>query len=110
MDLFELTKALVDIPSVTGDEAVCARFLERHLEDLGFAVETQPVAGDRFNVFATRGQPKVVLSSHMDTVPPFIPASEDHGFVYGRGSCDAKGILAAQVKAGKQLLEDGITD
>jgi acetylornithine deacetylase len=110
MDLYELTKALVDIPSVTGNEAACARFLERHLEELGFAVETQPVAGDRFNVFATSGQPKVVLSTHMDTVPPFIPASEDDGFVYGRGSCDAKGILAAQVKAGKQLLEDGITD
>src|ERR1051326_5850302 len=110
MDLFELTRALVDIPSVTGDEAVCARFLQHHLKGLGFAVEAQLVAGDRFNVFATRGEPRVVLSTHMDTVPPFIPASEDDTFIYGRGSCDAKGILAAQVKAGERLLEEGVTD
>src|SRR5579863_379171 len=110
MNVFELTKDLVDIPSVTGDEAACGRFLQQHVEQLGFRVEMQPVSDDRCNVFATRGRAKVVLSTHMDTVPPFIPAREDADFIYGRGSCDAKGILAAQVMAASRLLEEGLTD
>jgi acetylornithine deacetylase len=110
MDLYELTKTLVNIPSVTGDEAGCARFLQKHLEGLGFAVETQPVSGDRCNVFARHGNPKVVLSTHMDTVPPFIAAREDADFIYGRGACDAKGIVAAQVMAASRLLGEGVTD
>jgi acetylornithine deacetylase len=110
MDVFELTKTLVNIPSVTGDEAVCGRFLQQHLEGLGLEMETQPVSGDRRNVFARRGNPRVVLSTHMDTVPPFIPAREDAEFIYGRGACDAKGIIAAQVAAAKRLLGDGVTD
>ena len=110
MNLYELTKTLVDIPSITGDEAACALFLKQHLEGLGFRVEMQPVSGARSNVFATRGEPKVVMSTHMDTVPPFIPAREDADFIYGRGSCDAKGILAAQVTAASRLLDEGVSD
>jgi len=109
MELFELTKELVNINSVTGAESACADFLSEYLSGMRLEVKTQPVEGDRGNVFATRGKPKVVLSTHMDTVPPFIEAREDAEFIYGRGSCDAKGILAAQVKAAERLLEEGRT-
>lgn len=110
MELFELTKALVNISSVTGEERACARFLRDYLTGLGFDVELLPVSGDRANVFATRGRPKVVLSTHMDTVPPFFPAREDEDFIYGRGACDAKGIIAAQLMAAGRLLGEGATN
>ena len=110
MQLFELTKALVNIPSVTGDEPACAQFLERYLRDLSFEVETQPVSDGRYNVVASKGKPRVVLSTHMDTVPHFFPAREDADFLYGRGACDAKGIIAAQVMAATRLLGEGLTD
>src|SRR5215469_15496524 len=106
MELFELTKALVNISSITGAEVECAHFLHKSLSRMGFDVEMQPVAGERCNVFATRGKPKVVLSTHMDTVPPYFEAREDAEFIYGRGSCDAKGIIAAQVAAAEQLLRE----
>jgi acetylornithine deacetylase len=106
MDLFELTKALVNINSVTGGEAACAGFLHEYLGGIGLDVEMQPVAGERCNVFGTRGKPRVVLSTHMDTVPPFFEAREDADFIYGRGSCDAKGIIAAQVAAAERLLHE----
>jgi acetylornithine deacetylase len=107
MELFELTKTLVNINSVTGREAECAHFLSDRLGKLGFEVEAQSVDGVRCNVFATRGQPRVVLSTHMDTVPPFFEAREDADYIYGRGSCDAKGIIAAQVAAAQRLLGEG---
>ncbi|HXJ91641.1 MAG TPA: M20/M25/M40 family metallo-hydrolase [Terriglobia bacterium] len=110
MELFELTRTLVNINSVTGSEPECARFLSQYLPGLGLEVETQPVAGERCNVFAARGEPKVVLSTHMDTVPPFFGAREDAEFIYGRGSCDAKGIIAAQVAAARRLLGEGCSD
>ena len=110
MELFELTKTLVNIRSITGHETACAEFLRTYLTELGFYVETQPVSGERHNVFATRGKPKVVLSTHMDTVPPFLHAREDEEFIYGRGACDAKGILAAQVAAAEKLVGEGVTD
>jgi acetylornithine deacetylase len=69
-----------------------------------------PVSRDRSNVFATWGKPDIVLSTHMDTVPPFFPAHEDADHIYGRGSCDAKGILAAQVTAAERLKKDGVED
>ena len=110
MELFELTKTLVNINSVTGSEPECARFLSQYLGRMGLDVEAQPVAGERCNVFAARGKPKVVLSTHMDTVPPFFGAREDAEFIYGRGSCDAKGIIAAQVAAARRLLSEGRRD
>ena len=73
-------------------------------------MELQSVSRDRSNVFATWGKPDVVLSTHMDTVPPFFPAHEDADHIYGRGSCDAKGILAAQVSAAERLKKDGVED
>ncbi len=108
MELLELTKALVNIRSVTGDEIACAEFLRAYLAAKNFQVELQPVTPGRSNVFASRGTPEVVLSTHIDTVPPFFPAEEDAEFIYGRGSCDAKGILACQLVAADRLLSEGV--
>jgi acetylornithine deacetylase len=111
MDLFELTKKLIDIPSVTGDEQAAGEFLSAHLESLGYKVERQEVEKDRFNVFATTAAPpRVVLSTHMDTVPPHIAASENDEVIYGRGACDAKGIIAAQITAAEQLRAEGVNE
>jgi acetylornithine deacetylase len=111
MDLFELTKKLIDIPSVTGDEKAAGEFLSAHLESLGYKVERQEVEKNRFNVFARTGAPpRIVLSTHMDTVPPHIAASENEEMIYGRGACDAKGIIAAQVTAAEQLRAAGVNE
>jgi len=109
MNVTELTRKLIDIPSVTGDERAVGMFLQEHLQSLGYLVRLQEVARDRFNVFATTGAPsRVVLSTHMDTVPPFIQSSEDDEKIYGRGACDAKGIIAAQINAAQKLRGEGI--
>ncbi len=110
MNLFELTERLISIPSVSGGEKEVARFLARHLSDCGFEVELQEAAPDRPNLYARRGRPDVVLSTHTDTVPPFIEFREDDDFIYGRGACDAKGIIAAMVKAAERLVESGVSD
>ncbi|HEY0365414.1 MAG TPA: M20/M25/M40 family metallo-hydrolase [Pyrinomonadaceae bacterium] len=111
MNLFELTRKLIDIPSVTGEELAVGKFVSNYLEQLGFIVERQQVAPDRFNVIATtEAPPRIVFSTHMDTVPPFIESSEDDEFIHGRGSCDAKGILAAQVFAAQRLRDEGVND
>jgi acetylornithine deacetylase len=108
MELYELTKTLVNLESISGHEQACAEFLHDYLVREGFEVELQPVAPDRSNVLALRGEPEIVLSTHLDTVPPFMPAREDAEFIYGRGACDAKGILACQVMAGRQLIGEGV--
>ena len=110
MDLFELTKSLVNMASVTGHEKACAEFVKGHLVPLGFQTELMPVSRDRSNVFATWGKPDVVLSTHLDTVPPFFPAHDDSEHIYGRGACDAKGILAAQLSAAERLKQEGVED
>src|SRR5215813_14805470 len=111
MNLFKLTRELIDIPSVTGEELAVGRYLAQLLEKLGYQVEKHEVAEDRFNVIATTGEsPRVVFSTHMDTVPPFIESSEDEEFIYGRGSCDAKGIIAAQIFAAERLRAEGMND
>jgi acetylornithine deacetylase len=110
MTLFDLTRTLVNMDSVTGNERACGLLLRDHLTTCGFQVKLLPVEGERANVFATLGLPEIVLSTHMDTVPPFYPAKEDDEFIHGRGSCDAKGILAAQVEAAKRLKSDGVSD
>jgi len=114
MDLFELTRALVDIESVTNNEARACEFLFRHLSPLaakyGGHVERMHVEAQRFNVFASWGKPIVTLSTHMDTVPPFFPSREDDEFLWGRGACDAKGIIAAMISAVEKLLAEGISD
>lgn len=108
MDVHELTRKLIDIPSVTGDEEAVGLFLKSHLEAVGYHVMLQEVAPGRSNVFATTNRaPRVVLSTHMDTVPPFIKSSEDEETIYGRGACDAKGIIAAQINAAEVLRREG---
>src|SRR5262249_48333587 len=97
------------IPSITGDEKHVSYYLSTYLLELGYRVGRQEVAEDRFNVIATtQNSPRVVFSTHMDTVPPFIESSEDEEFIYGRGSCDAKGIIAAQIFAAERLRAGGV--
>ena len=109
MDVFKLTRELIDIPSVTGDEFHVGTSLAELLNRLGYKVDLQEIAPDRANVIATTDEaPVVVLSTHMDTVPPHIPASEDDEFIYGRGACDAKGIIATQIAAAERLRADGV--
>lgn len=110
MRVFELTRQLVDIESVTGNEKAVALFLEHYLRGLGAQVELEEAEPDRPNVLACWGKPDVVLSTHLDTVPPYFPSREDDEFIHGRGSCDAKGILAAQVEAACRLADEGVRD
>jgi acetylornithine deacetylase len=111
IDVFKLTRELIDIPSVTGGEVEIGNSLGELLGRLGYQVELQEVAEDRANVLATTGAPaRVVLSTHMDTVPPHITSSEDEEFIYGRGSCDAKGIIASQIAAAEKLRADGVSE
>jgi acetylornithine deacetylase len=111
-DIVSLTRALVDIESVSGNESAVASYLLGHLGSLtsetGGVAERRPVEGERFNVLASWGHPVVTLSTHMDTVPPFIPSREDADFVWGRGACDAKGIIAAMIAAAEMLLGEGV--
>ncbi|HEX6465741.1 MAG TPA: M20/M25/M40 family metallo-hydrolase [Terriglobales bacterium] len=105
MDLIRLTRELVDIESITNHEREVGEYLLRYLSELGYRVEEMLVEADRFNVYAAMSgvRPELVLSTHMDTVPPFIASSEDEENIYGRGSCDAKGIIAAQIAAAERL-------
>jgi acetylornithine deacetylase len=111
MQLFELTRALVDIESITGHEGPVGDYLYAYLSGLAAAhgghAERMDVEPGRFNVYAHWGEPRVTLSTHMDTVPPALAWREDHEFVHGRGSCDAKGIIAAMISAAERLLAAG---
>jgi acetylornithine deacetylase len=110
MDAVTLTRQLVDIESITGNENKVGNYLYGELVRLGYQVQKMAVEGDRFNVYATppeQPQPAVWFSTHMDTVPPYIPSSEDETRIYGRGTCDAKGIIAAQVAASERLRREG---
>lgn len=122
VDPIQLTRQLVDIESTTYHEAPAGAFLHEYLEGQRYSVERMPVSqpdriltpgagdGDRFNVYAAMPgvTPEIVLSTHMDTVPPYFGSREDDEFLYGRGSCDAKGIIAAQVAAADRLREAGV--
>ena len=114
MNLFELTRALVDIDSVTNDEKQVSDFLFGRLSALttrfGGHLERMEAAPLRNNLFACWGEPVVTLSTHMDTVPPFFASREDDNFLWGRGACDAKGILAAMIVAAENLLAAGTRD
>ena len=111
VDVFKLTRELIDIPSVTGDEFHIGTSLAELLKRYDYQVELQELTSHRANVIATTGdRPQVVLSTHMDTVPPHITASEDDEFIHGRGACDAKGIIAAQIAAAEQLRATGVSE
>lgn len=112
MNVIELTRALVDIESITENEGNVGAYLHGHLTKLaartGGVVEKMEVEAGRFNVLACWGNPVVTLSTHMDTVPPFFASREDADFVWGRGACDAKGIIAAMTGAAEKLLGEGL--
>lgn len=107
IDLLGLTRSLVDIDSTTGRETEAGRWLARYLRDLGFSVTEQRVDDARFNIIASSARSSVVLSTHFDCVPPFFPSRVEGDRIYGRGACDAKGILAAQVAAADILRRGG---
>jgi acetylornithine deacetylase len=109
-ELFATTQALLRFDSTTGREQHVARYLHEWLRLHGYVSEMQPVADGRQNVFARLGTPKVVLSTHMDCVPPFIAPSETDAHHLGRGACDAKGIIAAMLFAGEKLKQVGVRD
>jgi acetylornithine deacetylase len=111
MDVFALTRKLIDIESTTGMEAAVGKVLAGELEQLGYNVERMAVEADRVNLWATvpgHPTPALALSTHMDTVPPFLPSSETAERIYGRGSCDAKGIIVAQIAAAEKLKAEGV--
>jgi acetylornithine deacetylase len=107
MNVVTFARELIDIDSTTGREQAAGTWLARQLRDLDYQVVEQPVANGRSNVVATLDPPKVVLSTHYDCVPPFFPSSVSGSRLYGRGACDAKGILAAQVAAAERLRQSG---
>ena len=102
-----LTREFVDIDSTTGREAEAGAWLAGTLRRLGYDVREQPVKDGRFNVIATAGPPDLVFSTHFDCVPPFFASREEDGRLYGRGSCDAKGIAVAQIAAAERLRAAG---
>ncbi|HBY61695.1 MAG TPA: peptidase dimerization protein [Solibacterales bacterium] len=108
MNVFDLTRALIDLESITGNELAIGRYLFDRLSELAAVndgrAESMDVERDRFNVFVSFGQPVVTLSTHMDTVPPFIPSREDTENIWGRGACDTKGIIASMITAAESLL------
>lgn len=112
MNVFELTRRMIDIESITPNEYEMGLFLESHLGALaarfGGKVERMPVEDRRFNVLCTFGDPIVTMSTHQDTVPPFIPSREDDTDIWGRGACDVKGIIAAMIFAAERLLTAGV--
>lgn len=112
MDVFELTRALIDIDSVTPNETAIGEYLFERLrplaEEYEGRIEKMEVAAGRNNVWARWGDPEVVFSTHIDTVPPFIPSREDEEFIWGRGACDTHGICAAMIGALEALLGDGV--
>ena len=110
MHLFELTRALVDTESITGNEERIGLQLLDYVSALaeryGGHAERSEVEPGRSNVLAFWGdRPAVTLSTHMDTVPPFVASREDAEFIWGRGACDTKGIIACMIKAAEALLE-----
>jgi acetylornithine deacetylase len=100
-------RELIDIDSTTGREHAAGDWIARRLAALEYRVERQPVAGGRSNVLAYLDRPSVVFSTHFDCVPPFFPSDVRGGRLFGRGACDAKGILAAQVAAAERLRAAG---
>ncbi len=111
MQVFELARRLIDIESITGNEKQVGDFLYERLAALaseyGGVAERMPVAENRFNVLAHWGDPVVTLSTHMDTVPPYFASREDEDWIWGRGACDVKGLMAAMIVAAGQMLAEG---
>lgn len=110
LDPLALTRRFIGIPSVTGEEGAMAEAAAGVLREIGFDVRFHLAAPDRPNVLATLDAPRVILCSHIDTVPPFFPARDEGEYIYGRGACDTKGILAAMAAAAERLVRAGVRD
>jgi acetylornithine deacetylase len=107
MDALELTRSLVALETPTGSENAATTFLEETLRRAGYTTVRQSVTPGRDNLYAYREAPALVFSTHLDTVPPYIPLREDTDSIHGRGSCDAKGLAAAMVAASERLAARG---
>jgi len=107
MDPLERTRALVALETPTGSEGPATDLLERTLRQAGYHTVRQQVSPGRDNLYAYREAPTLVFSTHVDTVPPYLPLSEDAESIRGRGSCDAKGLAAAMVAAAERLAGRG---
>jgi acetylornithine deacetylase len=108
MDPIELARTLIDIDSTTGKEQETGTRLATFLRGRGYDVTEQPVSAGRFNIYArVSDRPRIVFSTHFDCVPPFFPSRLENDRLFGRGSCDAKGILAAQVAASERFRAAG---
>lgn len=107
MDPLALTRALVGLETPTGAEGPATDLLDDTLVALGWRVQRQPVAPGRDNLYAWREPPEVVFSTHLDCVPPYVPLREDADTLWGRGTCDAKGLAAAMVAAAERLAAEG---
>jgi acetylornithine deacetylase len=111
IDPIVFARHIIDVPSTTDDELAIGEFLDAELARLGFETRRQHVSPRRFNLLALAGgTPRVVINSHIDTVPPWFASHEDDEYVYGRGACDTKGIIAAMIAAGERLLTRGVRD
>lgn len=111
IDPLALARQLIDVASPTGAEGEVGELLETQLQALGFTTTRDAVSDSRFNILArTSARPRVVINSHIDTVPPWFASREDDDFIYGRGACDTKGIIAAMIAAGERLLAAGVDE
>jgi acetylornithine deacetylase len=111
LDPIAFARQLIDVPSPTESELAVGELLDRELTRLGFTTRRHDVTSERFNLLALAGgTPRVVLNSHIDTVPPWFESSEDDDYIYGRGACDTKGIIAAMIAAGERLRARGVND
>src|SRR5262249_8025360 len=107
-DPVELTVQLMSIDSTSGREGEVIEWLDRYLAERGWRTQRIPVSAHRDDLYATVSDaPLVTLSTHLDTVPPFLPPARENGRLLGRGSCDAKGIAASMVCAAERLRDDG---
>jgi acetylornithine deacetylase len=108
-DPVDLTVRLMSIDSTTGREADLIAWLDRWLSERGWRTRRVPVTPGRDDLFASMvDEPEVTLSTHLDTVPPFIPPQVDGERIHGRGACDAKGIAASMICAAERLRERGV--
>src|SRR5262245_31734459 len=114
MHAFELTRRLIDIESITPNEREIGNFLYGYLAEMARRykgeIERMEVEPGRDNVFVCFGAPTVTLSTHIDTVPPYIPSGETDDRITGRGACDTKGIISAMISAADNLLRKGMRD
>src|SRR5688572_16948217 len=107
-DVVELAARMMEIDSTSGREGAIVDWLENYLRGAEWGVRRMPVTAGRDNLFATCvDEPAVTLSTHLDTVPPFIPPRLEGDRLWGRGACDAKGIAAAMILAAERLRAAG---